>query len=369
MKVPFVDLPAAYREIAVEVEPKLREIMSSAQFIGGPEVAAFEDEFAAYCGASFCVGTASGTAALTLILRALEIGPGAEVVVPANTFAATAEAVCLVGARPVFVDVAAESLNMDPESFEQAIGPDTKAVIPVHLYGQAADMEPIIALARRHGIKVVEDAAQAHGAQYGNRRVGVLGDAAAFSFFPSKNLGAFGDAGAVVSDDGELAEKMRWLRDHGQRRKHHHEIIGDNARLDTIQAAVLRINLARLDVRNRARKRVAAAFTEGLGGERDWLELPAEAPGREHVWYLYVVHLDDRDGLKEALEARNIGVGLHYPYPLHHQEAFRPVMRVPGPLPVCERSAARLLSLPMHPNMTEAQIDFVVEAIRSYRRR
>lgn len=366
-KVPFVDLPAAYREIAGEVEPKLREMMSHAQFIGGAEVAAFEEEFAAYCGTSYCVGVASGTSALTLILRAMEIGSGDEVVVPANTFAATAKAVCLVGAHPVFVDVTADSLTMDPESFEQAIGPDTRAVIPVHLYGQPADMDPILAIARRHGLMVVEDAAQAHGARYKTRRAGSLGDAAAFSFYPSKNLGAFGDAGAVVSDDAELVEHIRMLKEYGQREKYVHRIVGENARLDAIQAAVLRIKLAGLDAHNQARRRIAAVYAEHLSSESGWLDLPIQAVDREHIWHLYVVHLDDREALKEALEAQDIGVGLHYPYPLHHQDAFKPTMRVQGPLTVSERSAARLLSLPMHPYMTEAQIGFVIEAVRSFR--
>lgn len=369
MSVPFVDLAAAWRAVAGDVEPKILALMAKGAYIGGPEVEGFEKEFATFCEAAACAGVDNGTSALRLILKALKIGPGDEVVVPANTFAATAEAVCHVGATPVFADVEEETLTLDPAAFEAALGPRTRAVMAVHLYGQSADMEAIQAIAAMRGVAVIEDAAQAHGARYKGRRAGTFGRAAGFSFYPAKNLGACGDGGAVVSEDRTLIETVKELRDHGQPKKHLHARVGETARLDAIQAAILRVKLGRLEEANARRRRVAKAYCERLASESAWLTLPRVAPDREPVWHLYVVHCDERDVLLAHLQAKGIGCGLHYPIPLNRQDAFRDVARVAGPLAVSERSAARLISLPMFPEMTEAQVDAVADALRAFARR
>jgi len=363
--VPFVDLKAAYAEIEAELQPVLHDIMARGAFILGPELVEFESAFAGYCEAEACAGVENGTTALSLALKVQGIGAGDEVVVPANTFAATAAAVMHTGASVVFADVDPVTLTLDAASFEAAIGPATRAVIPVHLYGQAADMKAINAVARAADLKVVEDAAQAHGARYNGRRVGSLAELAGFSFYPSKNLGAFGDGGAVVGSDAELVERVRIIRNHGQSAKNVHSELGDTARLDNLHAAVLATKLRALDQRNAARRRIAAAYEERLADQSSWLELPQTGEGREHVWHLYVVHLDNRDALAEKLMAANIGYGMHYPIALHDQPAFADA-RIGGPLKVCEKSAARLLSLPMFPEMSDDQIDAVVSAVRGF---
>ena len=365
MSVPFVDLKAAYAEIESEIELILHDIMARGAFILGPELVEFESAFAGYCEAQGCAGVENGTTALSLAMKVLGIGAGDEVVVPANTFAATAAAVFQTGAGVVFADVDPLTLTLDPASFEAAIGPATKAVVPVHLYGQAADMRAINAIARVANLKVIEDAAQAHGARYLGRRVGGLGDIAGFSFYPSKNLGAFGDGGAVTSNDGELIERIRIIRNHGQSAKNVHTVIGETARLDNLQAAVLAVKLRALDVRNAARRRIAAAYQEQLADQANWLELPLTGAGREHVWHLYVIHLENRDGLATALKNADIGYGMHYPIALHHQAAFSDA-RIGAPLTVSEKSAARLFSLPMFPEMSDDQIDAVVGAVRAF---
>lgn len=368
MVIPLVDLTAAYRDVAEEVNAKLLGMMEQGQFIGGPEVAAFEDEFAEYCETAHCVGVSSGTTALTLILKAMGIGAGDEVIVPAFTFAATAEAPLLVGARPVFVDVRHDTLSLDPEKLAAAIGPCTRAVIPVHLHGQPADMGPILEVTRLLGLRVIEDAAQAHGALYRGRRTGGLADAAVFSFFPGKNLGAFGDAGAVVTGDGTLAERVRMLRNHGRTDKHVHRIVGENGRLDAIQAAVLRIKMRRLDERNAARRRIASLYLERLADVDGGLTLPTVVEDRQSAWNQFVVRHPKRDALMAVLQEKDIACGLHYPVPLHHHEAFRSTGRKAGPLRQSETAAKRVLSLPLFPEMTEAQVDCVAETITTFLR-
>ncbi len=365
MSVPFVDLAAAFADIEAEVEPVLHDLMARGAFILGRELIEFESAFAGFCEAQSCAGVENGTTALSLSLEVLGVGAGDEVVVPANTFAATAAAVCHTGAQVVFADVDPVTLTLDPMSLEAAIGPATKAVIPVHLYGQPADMRPINEIARAARLKVIEDAAQAHGARYFGRRVGALADISGFSFYPSKNLGAFGDGGAVTGNNKDLIEQVRLLRHHGQSAKNIHSVVGETARLDNLQAAVLAIKLKDLDRRNAARRRVAAAYQEQLADQSSWLELPAIGEGREHVWHLYVVHLDNRDALAAALKEAQIGYGMHYPIALHHQAAFEQA-RIGAPLAVCERSAARLFSLPMYPEMSDDQIDSVVRAVRAF---
>ena len=365
MSVPFVDLKAAYAEIEAEIEPLLHDVMARGAFILGRELVEFESAFAGYCETAGCAGVENGTTALSLALKVLGIGAGDEVVVPANTFAATATAVCHVGASVVFADVDPETLTLDPASLQAAIGPATKAVIPVHLYGQAADMRAINGAARAANLKVVEDAAQAHGARYFGRRVGGLADIAGFSFYPSKNLGAFGDGGAVTGNEVELIDRVRLLRHHGQSAKNVHSVVGETARLDNLQAAVLALKLRSLDARNDVRRRIAAAYGDQLNDQANWLELPRTAEGREHVWHLYVVHLDDRDGLAAAFKDADIAYGMHYPIPLHHQAAFSGA-RIGAPLTVCENSAARIFSLPMFPEMSDDQIDAVVSAVRAF---
>ena len=365
MSVPFVDLKAAYAEIEAEIEPILLDLMARGAFILGPELVEFENAFAGYCEAQGCAGVENGTTALALARRLLDIGAGDEVVVPANTFAATAAAVYHTGARVVFADVDPLTLTLDPASFEAAIGPATKAVAPVHLYGQPADMQAINAIARGANLKVIEDAAQAHGARYFGRRVGGLADIAGFSFYPTKNLGAFGDGGAVTSNDDDLIEQIRVIRHHGQSAKNIHSIVGETARLDNLQAAVLAVKLRALDASNAARRRVAAAYEEQLADQSNWLELPRTGEGREHVWHLYVVHLENRDGLAAALHNADIGYGMHYPIALHHQAAFS-AARIGASLKVSEASAARLFSLPIFPQMSDDQIDAVVSTVRAF---
>ncbi len=340
-------------------------MLDSAQFINGPEVSDFERKFAAFCDAGFAVGVGNGTDALTLALKALEVGPGDEVVTTANTFIATAEAIAAVGATPVFVDVDPSHFNMTAEGLSAAITPKTRAAIPVHLYGQPAPMAEIMEVARRRSIKVIEDAAQAHGAEYNGKRVGGWGDVAAFSFYPAKNLGAYGDAGAVVTNDEELAATVRMLRDHGRTDKYLHEYVGVNSRLDTLQAAVLGVKLGHIEEWNEARRAVAAKYDAALGGF-PWLTLPAHMPGGRHVYHLYVVRSGRREELRQHLSDSGIGVGIHYPVPLHLQPAFRSLGYGMGDFPVSERLAGSVLSIPMYPEVSEAQLDRVVQTIGSF---
>lgn len=367
MKIPFLDLSPMHEACGADMRAAYERVLASGWFILGAEVEAFEHEFAAFCGTRHCVGTGNGLDALILILRAFGIGPGDEVVVPATTFIATWLAVSHVGATPVPVEPGEGSFNLAPELFEAAITPRTKAVIPVHLYGQVADMPAIGAIARRHGIKVIEDACQAHGARLHGRIAGGLGDAAAFSFYPGKNLGALGDGGAVTTQDPEVAERVRVLRNYGSRIKYHNDLKGVNSRLDELQAALLRAKLPHLARWNAARARIAAAYLEGLGDTG--LGLPAVPPGHEPVWHLFVVRHPARDTLRARLEAAGIGSAIHYPVPPHLQPAYADLGHRAGDFPRSERIHREVLSLPLYPGMTDAGIRHVIDTVRDTTRR
>jgi dTDP-4-amino-4,6-dideoxygalactose transaminase len=362
MTVPFVDLQAQYREIKEEIDAAIARVVESASFVLGPEVEAFEAAFAEYVGARFCVGVSNGTAAVQLAVTACGIGAGDEVLVPANTFFATAEAVSTAGAVPVFVDADAVSYTIDTTKIEAAITERTRAIIPVHLYGQAADLDPIKEIAARHNLVVIEDAAQAHGSLYRGRKVGALSHAGCFSFYPGKNLGAYGEGGAVVTDDAEVARRVRLLRDHGSERKYHHEIVGYNFRLEAIQGAVLRVKLAHLDRWNDLRRAHAARYHELLG--KTPLIRPREMEYARHVYHLYVVQTQGREALQKILSEAGVQTGIHYPVPVHLQPAYSSLQYKTGDFPETERQAARVLSLPMYPELTDEQIMRVAEAIQ-----
>ena len=362
LAVPVVDLKAQYLTIKPEVDAAIASVIENTNFILGPQVEKFEKAFAEYVGSAFCVGVNSGTAALQLALMACGIGPGDEVIVPSFTFFATAETVSVLGAAPVFVDVDPVSYTITAAGIEKAITPRTRAIIPVHLYGQAADLDPIRALADKHNLHVIEDSAQAHGAEYKGRRVGGLGTAGCFSFYPSKNLGAYGEAGAVVTNDEDLARQLRLLRQHGQTSKYAHAIIGYNFRLEEIQAAVLNVKLAHLDKWNNGRRERAARYNELLGDTE--LVLPREMEYSRHVYHVYAVQCDNRDELQNRLTAKGIQSGVHYPIPIHLQPAYTSVGCKAGDLPVTERLCERVLSLPMFAELTDAQQQAVVDALR-----
>ena len=359
--IPFVDLQAQYRSIASDVTDAMMRVVERGDYILGDDVRLFEEEFAQYIGTSEAIAVGSGLDALELALRAYGVGPGDEVITAANTFIATALAVMAVGARPILVDVVGETYNIDPAAIEAAITSKTKAIMPVHLYGQPADMLPILEIAQQHGLIVIEDAAQAHGARYDGRRAGALGHAAGFSFYPAKNLGAYGDGGMVVTNDAATAEKIRRLRNYGQRVKYEHSVIGTNSRLDTIQAAILRFKLRRLDHWNAARSEHAAAYNVLLAGAP--IILPKTAQKCSHVYHLYVIQLDRRSEVQNLLTARGIGTGIHYPIPIHLQEACASLGYRKGDFPVTENAASRILSLPMYPEMTTGQREFVAEEL------
>jgi len=365
MDVPFLDLKPQYRQIEAELTPKLHEIMAAGAFIGGPEVEALEAEFAAFCESPYCVGLNSGTDALRFALMAAGVGPGDEVITVLHTFIATTEAISQAGAVPVFVDIDPRTCTLDPARLEAAVTARTRAVIPVHLYGQPADMDPILDIARRRSLLVVEDACQAHGALYKGRKAGSMGDVGCFSFYPGKNLGAFGDAGAAVTADEGLARRMRMLRDHGQSRKYFHDIEGYNGRLDAVQAAVLRLKLRRLAGWNQARRDNAACYTRLLG-DLPGVRVVGEAEHSRSVYHLYVILVEGRDGLQKHLAQKDIGTGLHYPLPLHLQQAYAHRGFKKGDFPVTERTAQTLLSLPMFAELTRAQIEYVVDCIKEY---
>ncbi len=343
----------------------MMQVVESASFILGPDVAAFEEHFATYVGTAHCIGVESGTAALELALAALKIGRGDEVIIPANTFIASALAVSNVGAKPVLVDCDRAYL-IDPDLLEAAVTPRTKAIMPVHLYGQAVPMDPILDFAKRHGLRVIEDVAQAHGARYDGRRAGSFGDVGCFSFYPGKNLGAYGDGGAVVCNDDAMRDELRMLRDLGQRRKYEHAIKGVNARLDTLQAAVLDVKLNHLDEWNAARLRHARSYDERL--REIGIEPPVRLHDEGHVYHLYVIEIEQRDRVQEFLRERGVATGIHYPVPIHLQEAYADLGLGPGSFERTERSAQRLLSLPMFAELTAEQIDLVVGALADCRR-
>ena len=361
MKVPFLWLPPVYEELGGALDEAFRRVMRSGWFILGDEVRAWEQEFARYCGAAHCVGVGNGLDALTLALRAWDIGPGDEVIVPSNTYIATWLAASHAGARPVPVEPDEATYNIDPARIEAAITPRTRAIIPVHLYGQAAAMAPIMEIAERRGLRVLEDAAQAAGARHRGRRSGTLGHAAAFSFYPGKNLGAFGDGGAVVSDDAAFIERVRRLGNYGSLVKYRNEVKGYNTRLDELQAALLRARLPSLDDWNRRRARVAQRYLDGLRGAN--LTLPAVGEGNEHTWHLFVVRSPRRDALQAALDKQGVGTLIHYPVPPHLQPAYAELKLGRGAFPLSEAIHASVLSLPMWPHLSDAQVDYVIERV------
>jgi dTDP-4-amino-4,6-dideoxygalactose transaminase len=367
MNVPFVDLPLQYQNLRAEIDPAVLAVFAKCNFILGQEVQEFEKEFADFIGAKHCVSVGSGTDALQLILRAIGIGPGHEVITAANTFIATVEAITYVGATPVLVDCTRGDYLIDPEGVARAITPRTKAVIPVHLYGQPANIDPLADLGARHGFPIVEDAAQAHGATWRDgRRCGNVGLAAGFSFYPGKNLGAYGDAGAITTNDSELAERLKLLRNWGSVVKYEHEIKGYNSRLDTVQAAVLRVKLCYLERWNDARLGLARGYLARLVGVPG-IVLPKEASwnGR-HVYHLFVIRLpgQDRDSVMRKLGERGIQTGIHYPKPVHLQNAYSDLGLGLGSFPNAEAMAGELLSLPMFPEMTEQQLDHVAGSLK-----
>lgn len=362
--IPLVDLAAAHREVADEVAEGFAEVLAATAFVGGPQVAAFEEAFAAFCGVPHCAGVGNGTDALELALRALGVGPGDEVVVPANTYIASAEAVVRAGATPVLADVDPATLLLDPASAAQRIGPRTRALLPVHLFGQVAPMAALAELAAGAGLVIVEDAAQAQGARQDGRSAGGFGAAAGTSFYPGKNLGAYGDAGAVLTADAEVAARVRALRNHGGERRYEHRLVGTNSRLDTLQAVVLLAKLARLEAGNAARRDAAERYDKLLGGLAG-LTLPATLAGNDHVWHLYVVRVPRRDEVLRALGAAGIGAGVHYPAPVHRTEAFAGLGYGPGDFPVAEQAAGEILSLPLYPQITGEQQERVAEALEA----
>lgn len=366
MKVPFIDMNARHAPLKGEFMRAIGQVIDAGAFAGGPYVERFEKEFAGFCGTRHAVAVGSGTDALWLALVALGIGPGDEVVTVPMTFAATVEAICLAGAKPVFADIDERTYTMDPKSLEQVITPRTKAVIPVHLFGQTADMEPILRIAEHYELRVIEDAAQAHGAEYRGRRAGAFGDAGCFSFYPAKNLGAFGDAGAVVTQDEETASKLRLLRDHGQSGKNRHTVIGWNSRMDGIQAAVLSVKLRHLDEENEARRRHALAYDDALQ-DVSGVILPRTGAGRRHCHHIYALRAIDRRPLVWAFDEAEIGYGIHYPVPVHLQPAYRILGHKRGDFPVAEKCATQFISLPMYPELTAEQIECVASAVRQAR--
>jgi dTDP-3-amino-3,4,6-trideoxy-alpha-D-glucose transaminase len=365
VRVPFLDLNAPYRELQAELDAAYRRVMESGWYILGEEVEAFEQEFAAYCGAGHAVGVGNGLEALHLILRAYEIGPGDEVIVPSNTYIASWLAVSYAGARPVPVEPDPRTYNLDPARVEAALSSRTRAIMPVHLYGQPADVDPLLELARRHDLKVVEDNAQAQGARYKGRRTGALGDAAGVSFYPGKNLGAFGDAGAVVTDDAALADRLRVLRNYGSHIKYHNELKGYNSRLDPLQAALLRVKLRHLDAWNGRRQALAGRYLAQLAG-CDGLVLPTVPAWAEPAWHLFVVRHERRDALAQHLAAAGIGTLIHYPIPPHRSGAYAEAGWPEGALPLAEQLAASVLSLPMGPHLSEQQLDYVVAKVKAF---
>ncbi|WP_136610016.1 DegT/DnrJ/EryC1/StrS family aminotransferase [Sinomonas albida] len=362
-RVPFVDLAAQQREVSADVVPEVVRVLDTGAFIGGPDVEAFEREYAEFVGVRACIGVANGTDALELALRAVGVGPGGEVILPANTFVATAEAVVRAGARPVIVDVDPETLLIDTDKVGRAVGPRTQAIVPVHLFGQTAPVEAIVPLAARRGIAVVEDAAQAQGARRFGRSAGSLGHIAATSFYPGKNLGAAGDAGAVTTNDPVLAELVRLLAAHGSAVKYVHEVVGFNSRLDAVQAIVLRAKLRRLADWNARRRQAARLYAELLDGVPG-VRTPRSQSGNEDVWHLYVLRLEDRSRVQGALASAGIGTGIHYPTPVHLTDAFSYLGYSRGDFPVAETASRELLSLPMFPHITPEQQRLVAEVVR-----
>lgn len=361
MNVPFLDLKATYLELKPAIDGAVQRVLQSGSYVGGAEVEAFENAYAAYCGAKHVVGTANGLDALKLALLAFDVGPGDEVIVPSHTFIATWLAVSQCGATPVPVEPVVGGFNIDPEQVAAKITSKTKGIIPVHLYGEPADLAPLLGIADRHGLFVLEDAAQAHGAVYQGRRIGSHGHAVAWSFYPGKNLGAFGDGGAVSTQDESLARRVRMLGNYGSRTKYVNDMIGYNSRLDPIQAAILRVKLPYLDEWNERRRAIAERYSFGLGS---LLTTPSGPQGcHGHVWHLYVVRHPDRDRLQQKLSQLGVTTLIHYPRPPHLQEAYSSLGLVAGSFPLAEQSGATVLSLPIGPHLESDQIDFVINAV------
>ena len=365
MKVSFLDIVAQDRPLRDDILAVFDQSLATAGFIGGPNVTEFEQDFASFCEVDHCIAVGSGTDALRFALMAAGVGPNDEVITVAHTFIATTEAISQVGARPVFVDIDPTTWNIDVNQIESAITDRTRAILPVHLYGQPADMAPIKTIAAKHDLIVIEDACQAHGARYQNQVTGGIGDLACFSFYPGKNLGAYGEAGAVTTPNKEMADKIAKIRDHGQRVKYHHDLEGYNGRMDAIQAGILKVKLKKLAQWNDARRRHAARYSELLKNE-ECLTLPTERPDCRSVYHLYVVLTDNRDALQAYLSENGVSTGLHYPVPLHLQNAYRHLGFQQGDFPVTEKVAERLLSLPMHPELEPGQIQYVAECINKF---
>jgi dTDP-4-amino-4,6-dideoxygalactose transaminase len=376
MKVPFLDLKAQHEAVGVEISNKMQQVVDSTAFSSGPFVAQFEEEFSSYCGCRYAVGVGSGTEALWLALLARGIGPGDEVITVPNTFIATAEAISFCGAKPVFVDIDEKTYNMSPEKLKEYLDKRftdhasrstrrPRAVVPVHLFGQIADMDPILELAGEYNLSVIEDACQAHGAEYKGRKAGSIGDVGCFSFYPGKNLGAYGEAGAVVTNDRELSRRIRMLVDHGQPKKYHHTRIGWNARMDGLQGAVLSVKLKYLSRWNEMRRERARVYNSLFAG-LDGLLPPQEADHAKHIYHIYAVRTPDRDALMTFLAEKGIQCGIHYPVPVHLQAAYRSLGLVKGTFPVAEKCSEEFVSLPIYPELTKTQIEYVVDNIKRF---
>ncbi|MEW6750744.1 MAG: DegT/DnrJ/EryC1/StrS family aminotransferase [Candidatus Latescibacterota bacterium] len=367
LAVPMNDLGIQHRQLQAEMDAALAEVIQRCSFILGPQVQAFEEAFAAYCGTRYCVGVSNGTDAIKLVLAALGIGPGDEVITTPHTFGATVEGILQVGARPVLADIDRRYFTLDPEQVERSLTPRTRAVLPVHIYGQMADMDALEALAQDRGVAVVEDAAQAQGARCRGRRAGAAGRAACFSFFPGKNLGAYGDAGGITTSDDALATRLRSLRNHGQdpRKKFFYEELGYNHRMDGLQGAVLKVKLPHLDDWNEKRRAIAARYDAGLG-DLPQVRVPEVAPWAEHVYHLYVVRVPDREALGADLKECGIATAVQYPLPLHLTPAYASLGYGPGSLPACEEACRQIISLPMFPDLTEAQVEHVIDRVRRH---
>ena len=364
MNIPFVSFRPMERELDQDLRSAFERVLARSWYIRGAEDEAFEKAFSQYCGARYCVGVGNGLDALMLALKALDVGAGDEVIVPSNTYIATVLAVMYVGAKPIFVEPDIRTFNIDSARIEEVITPKTRVIMPVHLYGQACDMEPIMEIACKHGLKVVEDCAQAHGATYKGRKIGTFGDAAGFSFYPGKNLGALGDGGAVVTDNEELAERIRALGNYGSDYKYHHIYKGNNSRLDEMQAAFLAAKLPHLDRMNEARRRIAELYTKGIQNPK--VVKPYVAPDCVPVWHIYAIRCAERNELERYLSKKGIGTNKHYPIPIHLQECCRDLQIPEGSLPVAEEISRTELSLPMYYGMTDEEVQYVIDAVNAF---
>ncbi len=362
MNIPLVDLYAQYEPLKNEIFAAWEAALKSMRLFLGPNVQAFEQEFANYCGVASAIGVSDGTNAVHQALRAAGVGPGHEVITVSHTFIATTEAILLTGAKPVFIDILPDTLLMDPSQIEAKITPRTKAILPVHLYGQCVDMDPVLDIAKKYNLLVIEDACQAHGASYKGHKAGSMGDAAGFSFYFTKNLGAYGEAGMVTTNNPDIARKVKMIRDHGSEKRYYHEMLGWNGRLDELQASALRIKLKYLDKWNDMRRKNAEHYKEALEGLD--IVLPAVGNGNQHVYHLYVIRALERDALREHLSSHGIGTGIHYPVPVHLQECYSEMSEGRGSLPVTEQITQEILSLPMYPELTTEQIDWVIDNIK-----